>query len=229
MKNILTAIAFSAFMLSSTSSLAEVAETANDLKKFPQINAYVNSQSMLKTLYQVGVILDKKFNLQKGCQSKYKVKPMSIIITAPIDFPNDLKNPKSGSWRYKFGFERCGEEKIYNAAFRVTKPGETISASIYFPGTSYASPRLIQDALQAAVPIASAATSIKGCKNHLIQDMEVLKKPHTLKEDGISHKNVWIENWLISVCGTLVDTEMIFVPNTKRGGVDFHTRKAKLR
>ncbi|MDQ6983250.1 MAG: hypothetical protein Q9M44_00890, partial [Ghiorsea sp.] len=132
-------------------------------------------------------------------------------------------------WRYKFGFERCGEEKIYNAAFRITDPGKTVNASIYFPGTSYASLRLIKDAAQAAFPIADAAADAKGCKSRFIQDMEVIKAPHTLKENGKLYEGAWIENWLISVCGKLVDTEVVFIPNQKIGGVNFHSRKATLR
>lgn len=204
-------------------SLAETVNTSADLLKNKKTEAYLHSRPMLQTAYRLGVEQDKKFGLQSNCLLQYKVKPFSMIVVTPIDFPDDKQHPTKGLWVFRYILERCGDSKIYNAMFLADKNGDAPSSRAYFPGSTNAGPVLVKDALTMATVNALVQSGNKDCKNYDIFDMRVTEPPHDVVEGDKTFKRVWKEMWTFRVCGQMMDVPMTFVPDATGGGTSFRT------
>ncbi|MDX8387975.1 MAG: hypothetical protein R8M46_05510 [Ghiorsea sp.] len=229
LKSKLLFISIVTYLVSSTVSFAEIVMTSNDLTKSPRINNYVNNQKLLQLLFKVGEAQDNKFKLQQGCKSKRKVKPIGVIVTSPIDFPENLEHPKTGAWIYKFEYERCKVKNIYNAIFKVVNPGQPVSVGTYFSGSTLASRQLILDSANTVLPLAKSASGMKKCKDTRIQDMHILEQPHNVTEGSKTFKHLWKERWIFNICGKEVNSDITFYKDEARGGFSFFSDNIKLR
>ncbi|WP_263833155.1 hypothetical protein [Sulfurospirillum oryzae] len=200
---------------------AQVISNSTELMSDQRAISYVFSRPMINMLYQHGVVEDRKFGLQQGCQTEYKVRPIGVSILQPIDFPQDKQNPLKGIWNFRYSLERCGETKVYNSLFFADQNGEVPKAKAYFPGSSNASPLLIKDAMVSGMGMAMVNAKQKACKEIVLFDMQVTEEPHTITKDNTSFKNVWSEKWVFKACGEMVDTYVTFTPDLNGSGTSF--------
>lgn len=210
--------------------LGAQAETVNrnaDLPNSKKTVVYMYSRPMIDALYQLGVEQDKKLDIQQECKSEYKIKPYSVAVLSPIDFPEDKQHPIKGVWNFRYQLDRCGELKFYNALF-IANNGEPPIIKAYFPGSTYAGPLLVKDAMQAAMMGALIRSGLKDCKELVVFDMHVTEKPHDVAEGEKAFKGVWNETWTFKMCGKMVDVPMTFTPNEVTGGTSFSTGPAKM-
>jgi hypothetical protein len=110
------AVAAASFMVFQPAK-AETVNTIADLQNNKKTAAYVNSRTMYETMFRLGVEQDRKFGLYPNCKSQYLVKPFSVAVFSPIDFPDDKRHPIKGVWQFRYQLERCGDSKFYNALF----------------------------------------------------------------------------------------------------------------
>jgi hypothetical protein len=209
-------------------SQAETVNTVNDLPNNKRTAAYLYSRPMLESMGRLGVEQDKRLGLQADCKSQYLVKPLRSIVLAPIDFPDDKQNPTKGSWLSRYEVQRCGEPKVYNVIFIAGSNGEPPSSRSYFPGSTYAGPILVRDAMQSATAGAFVRSGSKDCKDVDVLDMQVAEQPHEVVEEGKTFKGVWKEIWTFKVCGKTIDVPIAFIPDANGGGTTFRTDPAKL-
>jgi len=211
-----------------TSAEAETLGSIKELKPGTNIHTYIFSREQVQELYNIGVFWDKKLGLQQNCKSQFHVKPTSFVILAPINLPDGQLHPTEGAWKHRFQFERCGEIKIYNAVF-IAKSGAKPEVRPYFPGTTNASPQLINDAMRGAVAQAfvnaKKENSIADCKDVVLTDMNVTQLSHDVVDAGKTFTGVWQESWSFLVCGQPVNVLLNFTPDGKGGA--FYSIKNK--
>jgi len=205
---------------------SESLASALDLKHGTKIFSYLSSHEQMEAMYRVGVSWDRRLGLQQDCRQQYRVNPLSLRVISPISLPEGQSVPTTGQWVCRFGFERCGETKIYNAMF-VAKDGIKPEVAASWPGVTNASPQLISDAMLTAAVKASTklkqeqGIECKDSKDIIISDMEITQQPHDLVESGKTYAAEWQERWSFIACGQPVDILIDFVPDGK-GGTYFH-------
>jgi hypothetical protein len=204
-------------------ALAETVNATNDLLQSPKTAAYMYARPMMENMYRLGVAQDRKFGLQTECKTQYQVKPVSISVLAPIEFPDDKPHPSKGVWNFRYQFERCGEGKVYNAIHLAADNGQAPAVRPYYPGTSNANLVLIKDAMTAALVGAMVRSGLKDCKEIDVFDMKVSEPPHDVTDGGKTLKGVWTEAWTFRLCGQLVEVPMVFTPNPTTGGTNYST------
>ena len=209
--------------LAATAAQAETVNVTSDLLQSPKTAAYMHARPMMENMYRLGVAQDRKFGLQPECKTQYQVKPVSISVLAPIEFPDDKPHPTKGAWNFRYQFERCGEAKVYNAIHLAADNGQPPAVRPFYPGTSNANPVLIKDALPAALMGAMIRSGLKDCREIDLFDMKVSAPPHDVSEGGKTLKDVWTEDWTFRLCGQLVEVPMVFTPNPTTGGTNFST------
>lgn len=211
-------------------SHAEIVNTSADLLSNKKTLDYVYSIPLIKIMYRFGVEQDRKFGLQSDCKSQYLTKPDSMMVLSPIDFPDDKQNPTKGVWNARYQLERCGESKLYNVLFVADKNGEAPTPHANYPGSTIGNPILVNDAMPTAIAVGLARSGVKDCKGKDIDffDMRVSEPIHDVVEGDKTIKGVWNEIWTFRACGQMIDIEMTFVPNAKRGGISFFTTPEKV-
>jgi hypothetical protein len=222
---LVTTIAASVMLLGT--SHAETVNTTAELMNNKTVIAYVFSRSMLKTMYRLGVKEDKKFGLQSGCKSQYKVKPFSVIVLKPMEFSEGKKHPTKGVWLTRYQLERCGDSKFYNALFLANNKGEAPMSKAFYPGSTNAGPVLVGDAMMSTAMGALARSGLKDCKKADVFDMRVTEPTHTVVEGEKTFKGVWNEIWTFRMCGQMVDVAMTFIPDANGGGTTFTSGPVK--
>jgi hypothetical protein len=200
---------------------AETAATPADLKPESRIFRYLYSPQQSETMFRIGQYWDRNLNLQQDCKTDFQVKPIAVVIVAPIEFDAGEPDPHSGAWKHRFRFERCGESRIYNALF-VARAGDKPDARPYFPGESIVSVRLMRDALPAGLSVAGKHLPADGapCKQIVLADTEVTQPPHGEEQAGRLISGVWQERWHFTGCGGSTRVLMHFVPDGN-GSTDF--------
>lgn len=189
---------------------AETLTNVSQLKPGTRMFGYLFSAERIAELHPVGVFWDRKLRLQQACKGQFRVKPVSMILANTIHLPQDRPHPVKGVWMLRFGFERCGETKIYNALF-TAKNGAQPEVRPYFPGVTNASPQLVHDAMQGARSMASIKLIKQGgardCKDLQLIDMRVTRPL----------SGSWQETWTFQACGTVLDIALTFTPDGKGG------------
>lgn len=218
-----------ASMMMSPIAQAEVVNKNIDLLNNKKTAAYVHSRTMIDAMYRLGVEQDKKFGLQQDCKSEYKVKPYSVAVLSPIDFPDNKPHPLKGVWNFRYELERCGDLKFYNTIFIANNNGEPPTIRVYFPGSTNANPLLVKDAMLSAMLGAISRSGVKDCKEIDVFDMRVTEKPHDVVEGGKHLRGVWSEAWTFRACGQMVDVPMTFIPDEIRGGTTYSVGPTKSR
>lgn len=224
---VISAAAIAATFMILGSSRAETVNTSADLQNNKKTATYLYSRPMFEAMYRQGVELDKKFGLQLDCKSQYNIKPFSIAVLSPIDFPDDKQNPTKGIWNFRYQLERCGDSKFYNTLFIANNNGEAPIPRAYYPGSTHAGPVLIKDAMLSAIMGATVRSGLKDCKDIDVFDMRVTEPAHDVVEGDKTFKGVWKETWTFKTCGQLIDVPIQFTPDANGGGTTFTTDGAK--
>jgi hypothetical protein len=211
--------------LSGNIAHAQITSNAADLKKGSHTYAYIFSGAAQRAMLKIGVYWDKLLDIQQDCRGRYNVTPVRLRILSPINLPDKATHPIAGAWQVSFKFERCGQDKVYNAVF-ISNNGAIPKVKPYFPGISLANSKLINDALQSAYAAASEQITDSQCQDMSIYDMKVLKPPHKVIANGKRVAGVWDETWSFLGCGQVVGVHMTFVPDG-RGNVQFNARPMK--
>lgn len=184
--------------------------------------AYARQHIWLDKLAQAAIETDRHLGLHADCTAAYQPVPASMQVISPAEFVDGKADPVKGGWLIRYRVERCGESKVYNAAFLAHEDGPpTVHPS--YPGTTLANPDLLRDAMPKANLLAGAVAMAPECKTMYVFDMQVVDAPRDVSEDGKTFKGVWNERWTFSHCGKLVDVWMRFTP-MPGGGVDFQAR-----
>jgi hypothetical protein len=183
---------------------------------------------MLEAMHRLGIEEDKKFGLQSECTSQYKTIALNVWLLQPMEFPEGKQHPTKGVWKSSYQLERCGVSKLYNALFIANSHGDLPMPSAYYPGETNASPQLVQDAMVGAVAVANVRSGFKDCKTFYVFDMRVTAPAHNVIEGAKTFLGVWNEAWTISVCGTMVDVAMTFIPDDWGGGTTWVIEKVQM-
>lgn len=201
---------------------AESVKTTAELSSNKKTAAYIYGRPMQEAMYRLAIEQDKKFGLQQGCKSEYKVQPYGISVLQPIDFPDDKQHPIKGIWKFRYQIQRCGDSKIYNTLFIASDDGKTLpTPRAFYPGSTNAGPLLIKDAMQSAVISAVVKSGQKDCKEIDVFDMRVTEKAHDVVDGGKTQHGVWGETWTLRLCQHLVDVPITFIPDATGGGTSF--------
>ncbi len=135
-----------------------------------------------------------------------------MFVLQPIELPGGFDHPVAGVWLHRFTFDRCGQQKIYNAIF-MAKPGAPPKMSPYYPGETNASPQLVKDALKKAIAHIYSKRSQKEkneCDRVNVMDMKVLLPAG-------ENNPAWIEQWQIRTCDDTFPVDIKFAPDGKGG------------
>jgi hypothetical protein len=206
---------------------AEIVNNAAELAGAKRVDAYIYSRANLVELSKQAQEQDEKFGIDIRCKDAADaVTPKNLIVIAPIDLPDDATHPVKGAWLMRYGFVRCGNEKIYNAVF-VARPGGAPLIQAYYPGAPRAGPPLIKDAMDGMLAAAKQRSSNPACKDYSVFDMRITEQPHDVVEQGATIAGVWREVWTFRACGVTIDVPIKFVPNAKLGATDFVIEPAK--
>jgi hypothetical protein len=201
---------------------AETVNTAAELAGHEKIDNYIYSRDMLTELSRLGQVQDEKFGLDYRCKTATDtIRPINLIVITPIDLPEGATHPVKGAWLLRYGFTRCGNEKIYNAVFVASQNGGKPVVQPYYPGAPRAGPTLIKDAMPAALASAKQRAEDSACKEFAVFDMSVAEPPHDVVEQGVTSSGVWKEIWTFRACGNPVEVPVRFVPNAKLGGTGY--------
>jgi hypothetical protein len=228
MKNLLL---FAATLLAATClapvARAEVLNNSAELAGAKRVEAYIYSRANLAELAKQAEAQDEKFGIDIRCKDAADaITPKSLIVIAPIDLPDGATDPVKGAWLMRYGFVRCGNEKIYNAVFLAQSSNPPL-VQAYYPGAPRAGPPLIKEAMTPALAAAKQRSSNPACKDYPVFDMRVTEQPHDIVEQGATVAGVWREVWTFRPCGVSVEVPIKFVPNAKLGGTDFVIESAK--
>jgi hypothetical protein len=192
------------------------------------VDAYIYSRANLTELSKLAQEQDEKFGIDIHCKDAADaVTPKNLIVIAPIDLPDGATHPVKGAWLMRYGFARCGVEKIYGAVFIAKPDGGPPLIQAYYPGSPRAGLRLIKDAMDAMLAAAKQRSPNQACKDYSVFDMRVTEEPHDVVEQGATFAGVWSEVWTFRACGVPIDVPVKFVPNAKLGGTDFVIEPAK--
>jgi len=187
--------------------------TAADIKP-GRFQIYLQSNEMLANLNQVGRFWDKLLGLQQACQEQYAIKPVNLIILAPVVFPDAAQYPTAGIWRVQFEYNRCKDLKTYNAIF-TAKDGGTPELLPAIPGYSDASPALALDAMRAVTPQVQAQLGKAGAKDcKQIYPFDARMTPTAVARP---RDQSWQEKWTFQGCGKQVVFLMTFNPQAPDG------------
>jgi len=212
-------------MLGTSIVRADTITSQADLPGHPKALAYIESKDALGALIKLGFMTDQKFGFAPSCTSmQATITPVDVFVLSPIEFTDASANPVRGAWINRYRFERCGESRIYNAAFVAKPSGEMPAIVPYFPGNTRAGMLLIKDALPTAVLSAKAQTNQATCKAINVVNMELKQAPHTVTEGNVTHNGVWNETWSFQLCGKTAEVDMTFIPDANGGGTTFITR-----
>lgn len=210
-------------------SRAETVNTTAELPNHKKTAAYLFSPAVLEAMHRIGLEQDRKFGLQSGCRSPYHVTPFVSLVLSPIDFPDNRPNPTQGAWFSRYQFERCGEIKLYNVLFVANPDGTVPTARTYYPGSTIASPELVNDAMPSAIAGALARAGLRNCKNVDVFDMRVSEPTHDVVDGGKTFKDVWSETWTFRMCGHVGDAAVTFIPDARGGGTTYNSGPVKSR
>lgn len=211
--------------------LAAFAETVTETADLPANHhtaSYIFSQPSMTLLGKLAATQDKQLGLAQQCTSGYQVKPLTMAVLTPIEYPDDAAHPTAGIWLVRYEAERCGQTKIYNASFVAHPDGKAPTVAAYFPGSTYASPVLVKDAMMAAVPSALIRSGQTGCKDIKVMDMQPTAIPRDVAEGSGILEGVWKETWTFLICGRQVAVPMTFTPDADGHGTTFSTGPAAL-
>jgi hypothetical protein len=210
------------------SSRAETVSTTADLQSHRKTAAYLFSRPMLETMYRRGLEQDRKLGLQADCKSQYRVKPFVSLVLSPIDFPDGKPHPTQGAWFSRYRFERCGDAKLYNVLFVANRNGTAPTARAYYPGSTIASPELVNDAMPSVIAGALVRSGRRDCKEIDVFDMRVTEATHNVAEGNGTLKDVWSETWTFRMCGQMNDVAVTFISDANGGGTTFTSGPVKL-
>jgi hypothetical protein len=201
--------------------------TTADLPSHGKIAAYMFSAPLLETMYRLGLAQDRKFGLQSGCTSQYQVKPVGSLVLAPIDFPDARQHPTKGAWFSRYQLERCGDSKLYNLLFVADSSGAAPTVRTYYPGSTIASPELVNDAMASVISGALVRSGLGSCRDIDVFDMRVTEQVHDVVQGDKTIKGVWNETWTLRMCGQMHDVAVIFIPDANGGGMTYTSGSAK--
>ena len=191
--------------------------TAGGTRQPSRLTAYLNGKEQISEMYAIGRQWDKKLGLQQRCKGPYNIQPLSIFLLKPIDFPEGMPHPVSGSWQHRYVFERCGKRMTYNTIF-IARNGDKPEARPHFPGTTNASMQQITDALKTTVPavLSRLAKRGKNCKGADLIDTHLTHPPRAAN-DADKPAGHWEETWTFRGCGHDVELPITFTPDGKGG------------
>ncbi|WP_167320707.1 hypothetical protein [Desulfocapsa sulfexigens] len=177
----------------------------------------MTSQGFYKQLYDLGVYWDRELNIQRDCNSKYYVNPISHAILTPLTFNNEDVYPVGGVWTFRYEFKRCNKSKIYNAIV-VAKNGKEPQMGMLVPGTTYCSPLLIRDLFVGGVAgMVAIKRKDESCKTIKVLDTKVTKGPDITDSAGKEHPGMWEEQWIVKSCNETITMTFCFVPDGNNG------------
>jgi len=207
----------------STPSATETVTKSADIKVGTKIFAYLFAQEREDALSKVGAEWDRRLGLQQNCTTPAQVKQTEVGVLSPITLSPNQPNPSSGAWTARFQYERCNESKTYNAIF-IAKSDSEPEVRAYYPGSTKASVKLVNDAMPQARVFATVLAqkqSHSECEDLTVSDMTVVDPPHDVVEGSQKFVGVWSEKWTFVGCGGVSMAMLVrFAPDGK-GGVDF--------
>lgn len=215
-----TATATGLFMLAAFPASAEILSDGRGLNPSSPMGKYLYSMSFYQGMYAVAVQADRA--LKVSCSEKYDIKPVNVVVLAPIDLPEGAAQAASGAWIYRYDAVRCGTKKRYNLMM-TAQPSAAPRANMLLPGDTITSPRLMMDAVK-VVGIKAASSLDSECKELQIFDTALTQGPHTVTEGEKTHHGVWKESWTFQGCGKQVALPVTFIPDGK-GGTSFSVEK----
>ncbi len=205
----------------SAPSGAETVNSTADLQSHSKTAVYLSSRPMMVAMYRLGLAQDKKFSLQPGCMSQYRVKLVESLVLSPIEFPDDQQHPTQGAWFLRYLFQRCGDSKLYNALFVANGNEAAPTARAYYPGSTVASPELVNDAMPSVISGALDRSGLRDCGDIDVFDMRVTEQIHDVVEGDKTIRDVWNETWTLSMCGQMHDVAVTFMPDRNGSGTKF--------
>lgn len=189
---------------------------------------YARQHLAVDLLVKTGIDDDKMLGLQTSCRSQYRAAPLSLQVVSPAEFKDGKADPVEGSWLVRYRLERCGESKVYNALFVAQGGGVPVVRSFY-PGSTKANAKLVQDAMPAVLTQASGAGTFRNCSSPHVFDMQVETPTLDVAKSETTGKDTWEEVWTFSLCGKLVDVPMTFTLDADGSGASFRAGKATVR
>jgi len=182
---------------------------------------------MQKRLYALGLYLDKNLlGKAEVCTGKVWLEPISVAVLQPLSFPEGSAHPNRGAWTVRYRFDRCNESITYNALFRANAQGPATVIHLP-PGTTLASPQLMQDLNPALFMAASARNpDNKDCKIVAVTDTSVTAQPASLKIGEETLDGVWEEQWTVRTCSGTFSAAFCFIP-AKAGGTTWTQTKCE--
>jgi hypothetical protein len=179
--------------------------------------AYMWNPEMQKRLYALALYMDKNvLGKTNACTGSVRLDPISIGLLTPLSFSDGNAHPNKGAWTIRYRFDRCGEAITYNAFFRANEQGP---ATIFHlpPGTTKASPTLMQDLNPALFMAAAKNTNDKDCKLVVVTNTIVTAEPAPVKVEDEILQGVWEELWTVRTCSGSLELDFCFIP-AKSGG-----------
>jgi hypothetical protein len=196
-------------------------------KPDPWSAAYMWNPDVQKRLYELSLYLDKSLlGKAEVCGGKAWLQPISVAVLQPLSFPDGGTHPNKGAWTMRYRFDRCNESTTYNALFRANPQGP---ATVFHlpPGTTRASPQLMQDLNPALFTAASAKNSDnKDCKVVAVTDTSVTAQPAPVKVGDETLDGVWEEQWTVRTCSGIFSMTFCFIPE-KTGGTTWTQTKCE--
>ena len=201
-------------LLGSTLALAdETYQSAADIKP-GRFQVYLQSQEMIASLNEVGHFWDKLLGLHQDCKGDYEVRPVGLVLQAPVRWPDGVDYPTAGIWKVQFEYLRCGDLKTYNAIF-VSREGDKPDLLPAIPGYSDASPALAVDAMKGVTPQVQAHLAKMGAKDcRQIYLFDSRMTPAAVAQPAADS---WQEKWTFQGCGKQAVFLMTFHPKATDG------------
>jgi hypothetical protein len=216
----ITKAALGLFILVASPVGAETLSDGRALNPSSPLGKYLFSMDFFKGMHVVAYQADRTLGI--GCDGKYDIKPLNLVVLKPVELPDGAPQATSGAWAYRYDAVRCGAAKRYNMLM-IAQPGAAPRANMLLPGDSIASPQLMMDAVKV---VGANATSSLGseCKELQIFDTALTQGPHTVTEGDKAFQGVWKESWTFQGCGKQVAVPVTFIPDGK-GGTTFAVSK----
>lgn len=209
-------IAISLFILASFPVSAEVLSDGRELNPSSTLGKYLYSMNFYQGMYNVAVQRDRA--LEISCNDKYDIKPVNLVVLAPINLPDGSTQATAGTWIYRYDAVRCGTTKRYNLMMTAQSDAAP-RASILLPGDTITTPQLMVDAMK-VVTMPAFVSLGKQCKELQVFDTALVDAPHTVTEGQQVHHGVWLEKWTFQGCGKQTTVPVTFIPDGK-GGTSF--------
>lgn len=187
--------------------------------------AYMWSPEMQKRLYALSLYMDKNvLGKAEVCEGKVQLEPISVGVLQPLSFPEGSAHPNKGIWTIRYRFDRCNESVTYNALFRANQQGPSTVFHLP-PGTTRASPKLMQDLSPALFTAASTRNSDqKDCKIVAVTDTSVTVQPTSVKVGDETLDGVWEEQWTVRTCSGTFNMSFCFIPERTGGTTWTHMK-----